>query len=77
MIFTEFYTNLGINFEKKVDFNSAYLFSRGCSSEPLDPPPPATGVQQMHVSYLYISKAHNTKIIVNDRWGWIVSSSHG
>ena len=30
MIFTEFYTNLGINFEKKnVDFNSAYLFSRG------------------------------------------------
>ena len=43
MIFTKFYTNLGINFEKNVDFNSAYLFSRGGSSEPLEPSL-ATGV---------------------------------
>ena len=39
MIFTEFYTNLGINFEKNVDFNSAYLFSRGgVRQNPLNPP---------------------------------------
>ena len=43
MIFTEFYTYLGINFEKNIDLNSAYLFSRGGSSEPLEPPL-ATGV---------------------------------
>ena len=36
MIFTEFYTKLGINFEKNVDFNSAYLFVR----TPRTPPPP-------------------------------------
>ena len=47
MIFTKFYTNLGINLKKKVDFNSAYLFSRGgggSSVPPEPPPPPATGV---------------------------------
>ena len=44
MIFTKFYTNLSIKFKKNVDFNSAYLFSRGGSSEPLEPPPQATGV---------------------------------
>ena len=43
MFFTEFYTNVGINFEKNVVFNSAHLFSRGGSSEPLEPPL-ATGV---------------------------------
>ena len=49
MIFTEFYTNLGINLKKNVDFNSAYLFSRGGgSSEPLEPPPPATGGTFLH-----------------------------
>ena len=48
MIFTEFYTNLGINFEKNIDFNSAYLFSRGGSSEPLEPPL-ATGVVKLQL----------------------------
>ena len=44
MIFTEFDTNLGINFEKTVDFNSAYLFSRGVRPNPSDtPPPPPSG----------------------------------
>ena len=39
MIFTKFYTNLGINFEKNVDFNSAYLFSRGgVRPNPSNPP---------------------------------------
>ena len=46
MIFTKFFTNLSINFKKNIDFNSDYLFSRGGSTEPLEPPL-ATGVMNV------------------------------